>query len=427
MKVKAIARLLVLAVLFSPALSGAADPVKGYQAKVSVTAPTRIDWTFTVGLRSLPGPAPGWLPKDYDSTKQQYELFVPPNYDPKQSYPVVVFISPGTGPAGWSGWESVCKEKGIIFASPYDAGNGTRPPPMRLRIVLDVLDDIRRNYSTDIDRTYICGFSGGGRAAGRIAFSLPEYFGGVVAVGSSGEFREEEWLRHRMIDRLSVALVTGERDFNHGECVLYRGPWMKEVGVRSRVWDVPGMGHSIPGGREFAEVFKWLEDDLPRRRELAKKYPGMRINGAPPPDAWSRVLLAEAKQRLESKETVYSGLMMLRGIGIRYFGMPASAEAFKLSGEYDKKPEKPWDEQRSDDRRQFAYGKALGLTLWVTGHSQYDKVPGSAGTENLNPRAMASEAIQLWEQIVRDGKPAKGVEEAKKHLPELRKIAGMKE
>ena len=70
--------------------------------------------------------------------------------------------------------------------------------------------------------------------------------------------------------------------------------------------------------------------------------------------------------------------------------MPAAAEAYKIIGEYDKKPERPWEEQRIDDRRLFAYGKALGLTLWVTGHSEYDKVPGTLGTENLNPKAMAT-------------------------------------
>src|SRR5579871_4035522 len=153
MNVKAIAPLLCLAVLLLPARSETAEPLKGYHAKVAVSAPTRIDWTYTVGLRSLPGPAPGWLPKEYDSTKQQYELFVPPSYDSKQSYPVVLFISPSPGPAGWHGWESVCKDNGVIFASPYDAGNGTRPGQMRFRIVLDVLDDIRRNYNTDLDRT----------------------------------------------------------------------------------------------------------------------------------------------------------------------------------------------------------------------------------------------------------------------------------
>ena len=41
------------------------------------------------------------------------------------------------------------------------------------------------------------GFSGGGRVACNIAFSLPEYFGGVIPIGSAGELRPENWLRKR--------------------------------------------------------------------------------------------------------------------------------------------------------------------------------------------------------------------------------------
>jgi hypothetical protein len=120
--------------------------------------------------------------------------------------------------------------------------------------------------------------------------------------------------------------------------------------------------------------------------------------------------------------------MMLRGIGVRYYGLPASAEAFKIVAEWDRKPEKKeWDELRANDKRQSNYGKALGLSLWAAGHSEYDRVPGSAGSEMLNLKGMANEAIQLWEQILKDGKPEKAVEEAKKRLPELRKIAGVKE
>ena len=39
--------------------------------------------------------------------------------------------------------------------------------------------------------------------AGAIAFALPEHFGGLVPVCATGDFREEDWLKHRMIDRLS--------------------------------------------------------------------------------------------------------------------------------------------------------------------------------------------------------------------------------
>src|SRR5262249_21652021 len=122
-----------------PGLLLAADAPKGYQKKVAVGAATRLDWTFALANRSLAEPAADWLP-GYDSTKQSYELFVPPDYDPKKSYPLVAFISPGGDPAGWKQFEPACKRLGVLFASPYAAGNDV-PSRKRVRLVLDVLDD----------------------------------------------------------------------------------------------------------------------------------------------------------------------------------------------------------------------------------------------------------------------------------------------
>jgi len=56
------------------------------------------------------------------------------------------------------------------------------PAGQRTRIVLDMLDDVRRHQRIDADQTYITGFSGGGRMACAIGFALPEYFGGVAPV-----------------------------------------------------------------------------------------------------------------------------------------------------------------------------------------------------------------------------------------------------
>ena len=139
--------LLLLGLLGTTA--SAAEPVQGYQAKVSVSAPTRLDWTFALSNRSLEKVPDGWLPGDYDSTKQSYEIFVPPRPDKKKLLPVVVFISPGDGPAGWKQFEKPCKQLGMIFVGVRGAGNDC-PAKKRVRIVLDVLDDVRRTYPTDV-------------------------------------------------------------------------------------------------------------------------------------------------------------------------------------------------------------------------------------------------------------------------------------
>jgi len=404
---------LVAGLFLIPARS--AQQVKGFQAKVKVGGPTRIDWTFAVANKSLDKTPANWLPGDYDSAKQQYDLFVPPTYNAKQSYPVVVFINAGDGPAGWPQWEPACKQHGIIFASPYGAGNNV-DLKKRVRIVLDVLDDIRRNYNTDPDRTYTSGFSGGGRIAGHIAFSLPEYFGGTVPVCATGDFRDETWMQHRMIDRLSVALVTGESDFNRGECERYKTLWMTELGVRTKVWVVPKLGHGVPGGATLGEVFAWLEEGLPKRRELAKKYPAMHVLGdtAPSRADLAGAILAEGKQRLQAKETVYPGLMMLLGCAIRWGDLPAGAEAAKLVKEYDAKTEKPWDEEHNDFERRNALGRARGLDAYASGPL--------AGEYAKQRPAMAKAALELYGRLLQDGKYAKGVEEAKKRIPEMEKL-----
>ena len=209
-----------------------------------VSAATRLDWEFAV---SGFGKGAAKLPAGYDSTKQKYQLFVPKGYDKSKAWPLVIFIAPGDTPLGWKAWQKFCEQEGAFFASPYGAGNST-PAGQRSRIILDVLDDIRRLYAIDPDQTYLTGFSGGGRMACAIGFALPEYFGGVIPVCGTNPISGPSYLRHRAEERLSVAFVTGEKDTNRKENEEYMYPWFQDLGIRSKLWVVPKMGHAIPSG-----------------------------------------------------------------------------------------------------------------------------------------------------------------------------------
>jgi hypothetical protein len=392
-----------------------AEPLKGYNAKVAVAAPTRLDWTFCVSNRSLDSAPKDWLPADYDSTKQTYELFVPPRPDLKKPLPVVVFISPSAEPGGWKAFEGPCKKLGAIFVGVRGAGNDC-PPKQRVRIVLDALDDVRRTYPTDPDRTYLAGFSGGGRMACAIGFALPEYFGGVMPICAGGELREETWLLHRMIDRLSVALVTGEKDFNRGEVERLRGPYWKEMGVRSRVWTQPGLGHGLASEKVVGEALAWLEEGAAARRELAKKYPGSRVAGdaAPSREEAARALLAEGKERLKAKETLYSGLMQLKGCMERWEDLAEGAEAKKILLDYDGKKERPWEAEDVAEQHKFLIARARSLTAYAAGDlpPQYAK----------QRKEMAQTAIQLWKIVLADGPDTDAGKEARKRIDELEKL-----
>jgi predicted esterase len=304
----------VAAVALSMPGARAADT--GFQPEINVKQPTRLDWEFVVAGF---GKEAARLPGDYDSREQRYQLFVPKNYDASKNWPLIAFISPGDDPMGWRSWQKVCEDNDILFCAAYGAGNNC-PVGKRVRIVLDMLDDVRRRYRIDPEQTYLAGFSGGGRMACIIAFALPEYFGGVIPICGTNPLPSLDYLRHRVQDRLSVAFVTGATDFNRKENEDYMSPYFQELSIRSRLWVVPKMGHAIPGSDELAEVQKWLEEDLKRRRADAKDRPGLSASPTDVPTSLTQAkrVLESAEDELKKPDRTYRGVALLQGINARW-------------------------------------------------------------------------------------------------------------
>src|SRR5262249_2653770 len=146
-------------------------------------------------------------------------------------------------------------------------------------------------------------------------------------------------------DRLSVALLTGEKDFNRAEVERWRGPFLKEVGVRTRVWVQPGLAHAVPADRSLNEALRWLEEAAPARQEAGKRFPSLHVGGETPGGRaeMAAALLSEGKKRLLRRDTLYSGLMQLQGCMNRWPDLTAGAEAKKILHEYEAKKEKPWE------------------------------------------------------------------------------------
>lgn len=400
----------------------------GYQKEVTVREPTRLDWVFANANQSVTNPPAEWL-AGYDSTKQRYELFVPAakvvapksktksrsrNAEPVDAgLPLVLFVSASEQPAGWGQLQSVCQQKGIVFASPYEAGNNT-PMPRRIRLVLDVLDDVRRRHRIDPDRTYVAGFSGGGRVACGIAFSLPELFGGAIPVCAGGDLRDEPWLRHRVIDRLSVAMITGTSDFNRGEVERFRGPMLTDVGVRTKVTVVEKLGHSIPDAKTFADVIEWLDAGAADRRRLAAKYPASRIefDAAPTREELAKSLLAEGQSRLKDPKTLYSGLMQLQGVMQRWSDLRTADEAKRILLDYEARPEKPWEEDDIAEQRRFLIARTRALDAYASG-----ELPPQYANQRKD---MLEAAINLWTLVIQDGQDDKAVDDGQRRLPKLK-------
>lgn len=335
-------------------------PATAQLKEVKVEAATRLDWEFAAsgfGANALK------LPKDYDSREQRYQLFVPKNYTKEKAWPLIVFISPSDQPAGWSSWQKVCEARGILFCSPFKAGNSIQAG-QRTRIVLDVLDDVRRHFHVDPDQTYVGGFSGGGRMACAIGFALPEHFGGIIPVCGTNPLPAVTYLRHRIHDRLSVAFVTGAKDFNLKENKDYMFPYLQELGIRTKLW-VPKVGHALPPAEVAEEVHAWLTDDLQRRAQNARDFPGLSVGSAagPTPKEQAAGLLGTARTELARPERVWRGVALLQGVAVRWGKSAEAAEARSLLKKVaaDEKLLTLIEEQGARDEILFLSAQAKGL------------------------------------------------------------------
>lgn len=386
---------------------------EGYHPWVPVLAPGRLDWTFLVSADSL-DPEPARALPDYDSTRQGYELYVPTGYKPEQEYPLILYVSPGDGD-GWLHWRDVCESQGVFLVAPHKAGNaGGVERPERFRVVLDALDDVRRRFHIDPDRTYISGISGGGNVASRIAFALPELFGGAMPIVGAWGLRRQPWLRQRVAERLSVAVLTGENDFNRKEMELEFFPVIRDHGGRTMLRVYPGVGHGCPSPAQLTEVYQWLEEGLPERRRLAARYPVSRLAGPLTPDEWSTALVLEAGERLRQPDGLAMGLFLLQGVVARWKGTQAAAFAGELLREFDANSAVPWKDVQNSELLRFAEMQAR----------YYDEgfapppPPGYPVSRALRHRI----GIELWNEALELAPPGSDFAgKVRDHIEELKK------
>jgi predicted esterase len=305
----------------------AAEPEAGALVpEAHVGGPTRLDWEFVA--RSF-RPGEGRLSAAYDARAQRYQRFVPATYKADRAWPLVVFVPPGDDPLGWRAWDKLCEEKDVLFCAPYGAGSG--PAARRARVVLDVLDDVRRRYRIDPERTYLVGQGAGAELACAVAFALPEYFGGVIAVEGAGPLSRFNHLRRRARERLSVALVVGEaspkrRELADGVAGLFR-----EAGLRTKLWLVPKAGPGLPPAAVFASAFAWLEEGLGRRRADARAENGLAATPGAPPlhQALAEKALERAEAELRRPEQVGKGVARLEALVARWERTEATDRARK--------------------------------------------------------------------------------------------------
>jgi predicted esterase len=218
------------------------------------------------GLFSLPGNLPDKLP---DSPAERYEvkldqekfyLFVPKNYNARESFGLVAFIYAADEMNVPADWKKTLAARKMLYIAPQNVGNN-REVARRVTLGIVAIRKMMELYNIDAKRVYIAGHSGGAKVACRIAYTQPDLVHGVIAncaaLQPSDSTSDKDALE-KIKSQVGIAIITGPKDFNY-DGLKQIGDSLAKDEYRAKLFDVPGMGHQIAKSSTLVEAMNWFE------------------------------------------------------------------------------------------------------------------------------------------------------------------------
>jgi pimeloyl-ACP methyl ester carboxylesterase len=152
-----------------------------------------------------------------DLPAERFAVYVPKR-KPPAGYALIVFIPPWPEAALPPGWGAVLDDYGAIFVTAARSGNEESVHRRRIPLALVAAANVAARYEIDRSRVYVAGFSGGSRAAERLALEFPDLFSGAILNAGADPLGQPDTpiphaaLLERFQTGSRLVLVTGERD-----------------------------------------------------------------------------------------------------------------------------------------------------------------------------------------------------------------------
>src|SRR5271156_410785 len=207
----------------------------------------------------------GFIAGSYRSASGEamaYRLFVPADYDATKKYPIVLWLHGAAGHGSdnfsqlsggnfagshfWTTAENQRKYHAFVLAPQVDATKGwarphTNTPPVAIRLALEILDTIEKQYSIDRAREYVVGQSMGGEGAWAALSIAPQRFAAAIALCGYGD---AYMIPH--VVKVPVWIFQGEED--PLVPVTRAREWVAELrkaGGAPPYTEYPSIGHNV--------------------------------------------------------------------------------------------------------------------------------------------------------------------------------------
>lgn len=239
--------------------------------------------------QTSPSPDAGFIAKSFHSPSGEtmdYRLFVPPAYDPAKKFPLILWLHNAAGRgkdnlgqiSGWNFpgshlWtrpENQAKFPVFILAPQVDETKAWARPhantaPVSIRLALEILDSIEKEYRIDRDRIYVAGQSMGGEGVWSAMAFAPGRFAAAIALCGYG-------FDDMIAPDAKVPVWIFQGDADPIVSVEHARDWvasLRKAGGHPKYTEYPGVDHKV-WDKAFAQpgLVDWL---AAQRRPLASR------------------------------------------------------------------------------------------------------------------------------------------------------------
>ena len=216
--------------------------------------------------------------------RQGYAVYLPPNYDPSKSYPLMVMLHGGSSNGNlflgvtlgnnmswleydehlWDDYTPHWSPDWIVVAP--DGYGQVLWRWMGEQDVLDVVDDVSHAYNVDADRVTLCGLSNGGVGAHNIGMRQAWRFANVIAMAGAPSWEQYTGGRPSEDERAMMRAVSGmyllenaydtHYQYHHGR--VDPGPmrpaYIEELDRRVTAQHIPARGTWYDAGHDLLYI-----------------------------------------------------------------------------------------------------------------------------------------------------------------------------
>lgn len=205
----------------------------------------------------------GFSHRPRTDTRGEYSLYVPENYTPQQTWPLIVCLHGGYGRGDEYilTWLRPAKSHGYLLLSPKSAGPtwSVLNPPLDIRSIQAMLAEVCDTYAVDRKRIYLTGLSDGGIFTYLLGLTCADVFAGIAPVAGELHAMVDPLLRRGQGKNVPIFIVHGAQDFIFDvRFARQASDLLQKLGYQVTYQELPDWGHAYPYTINEQLVLPWF-------------------------------------------------------------------------------------------------------------------------------------------------------------------------